>query len=491
MRGRTQSPPGARAGAGWLRGRTPHWRLDISTRWFAGGPEASVPGEGRRQKKCVGKSNKLSGGVFSSPTDLVDLWRHSPAFFPDGDFISPKFCIVSVRRVNRLMTTRRCALCGLQFKGKSSESSPCPSELPPRCAEYARGKTNAAGDPDVPEAAIVVSNLERPLDLKGARSMAQLYSSASITCPTHAGLLREVGVKGLVSHTDLSPLDLALPGAVRLVFGSEGQAEKALSALDSIRRGCLTTRAAYDKSHHRLHNSAGKQCRKQVSIEQEELRLNPTPVPTVTRHALPQAPPYVAPPKELRGHALPPLDEVLEAGLGVDMGYRTRSVAAAAAHPEPGAAEVEATEAAVAAEAAAVAEAAAAAEAAMADKSPGATPKTVPKPAPVKRKRAVLGSHTPYRHLNEEERKEHRALRAEALRAAHAGLTRWVQAVRKARLTAGQRRRRWISRRLTVVLEGLDTAHEEDTTLLHRGALVQLPERPHRRPREAHVRWVG
>ena len=36
MRGRTQSPPGARVGAGWLRGRTHHWRLDISTRWFAG-----------------------------------------------------------------------------------------------------------------------------------------------------------------------------------------------------------------------------------------------------------------------------------------------------------------------------------------------------------------------------------------------------------------------------------------------------------------------
>jgi len=35
MRGRTQSPPGARVGAGWLRGRTHHWRLDISTRWFA------------------------------------------------------------------------------------------------------------------------------------------------------------------------------------------------------------------------------------------------------------------------------------------------------------------------------------------------------------------------------------------------------------------------------------------------------------------------
>ena len=253
------------------------------------------------------------------------------------------------------------------------------------------------------------------------------YTRPSLTtCLTHAGFLREVGVKGLVkgSHTDLSPL---LPGAVRLVFSSKGQAEKALSALDSVRRGCLTTRAAYDKSHHRLHSSAGKQCRRQVSIEQEELRLNPTPVPKVTRQAPPQAPPYVAPPKELRGHAMPPLDDVLEAGLGVDMGYRTRSVAA---RPEPGAAEVEA------AEAAAAADAAAAAEAAMTDKSPGATPKTVPKPAPLNR--AALGSHTPYRHLNEEEQKEHRALRAEALRAAHAGLTRWVQAVKKARLAAAE-----------------------------------------------------
>ena len=143
-----------------------------------------------------------------------------------------------------------------------------------------------------------------------------------------------MGVKGLVkgSHTDLSPLDLALPGAVRLVSGSEAQAEKALSALDSIRRGCLTTRAAYDKSRHRLHNSAGKcrkQCRKQVSMEQEELRLNPTPVPTVTRHALPQAPPYVAPPKELRDHAMPPQDEVLEAGLGVDILQPARELCAA------------------------------------------------------------------------------------------------------------------------------------------------------------------
>ena len=100
------------------------------------------------------------------------------------------------------------------------------------------------------------------------------------------------------------------------------------------------------------------------------------------------------------------------------------------ARPEPGAAKVEA------AEAAAAADAAAAAEAAMTDKSPGATPKTVPKPAPLNR--AALGSHTPYRHLNEEEQKEHRALRAEALRAAHAGLTRWVQAVKKARLAAAE-----------------------------------------------------
>eukprot|EP00964_Phaeocystis_antarctica_P017965 scaffold9970_cov36-Phaeocystis_antarctica.AAC.1 len=63
MRGRTQSPPGARVGAEWLRGRTHHWRLDISTRWFAGAQRRASRETGRRQKKSVGKTNMLSGGV--------------------------------------------------------------------------------------------------------------------------------------------------------------------------------------------------------------------------------------------------------------------------------------------------------------------------------------------------------------------------------------------------------------------------------------------
>eukprot|EP00964_Phaeocystis_antarctica_P078041 scaffold48526_cov42-Phaeocystis_antarctica.AAC.1 len=51
MRGRTQSPPGARVGAGGLRGRTHHWRLDISPGWFATGGQ-------RRASRQTGVARK-------------------------------------------------------------------------------------------------------------------------------------------------------------------------------------------------------------------------------------------------------------------------------------------------------------------------------------------------------------------------------------------------------------------------------------------------
>ena len=50
-------------GAGGLRGRKHHWRLDISPCWFAGGAEASLPGEGHSKRKSVGKLHALSGEV--------------------------------------------------------------------------------------------------------------------------------------------------------------------------------------------------------------------------------------------------------------------------------------------------------------------------------------------------------------------------------------------------------------------------------------------
>ena len=54
----------------------------------------------------------------------------------------------------------RCALCGLECRGKTA---PCPVELSPDCAVFAHEK-QALGDPAVAEKTIVVSNLERPFD---------------------------------------------------------------------------------------------------------------------------------------------------------------------------------------------------------------------------------------------------------------------------------------------------------------------------------------
>eukprot|EP00964_Phaeocystis_antarctica_P126216 scaffold89952_cov30-Phaeocystis_antarctica.AAC.1 len=78
MRGRTQSPPGARVGAGGLQGRTHHWQLDISPGWFAGGQRRASRERGLA-KKIRGKTNKLSAGVSRCLTSLnrssAFLWK--------------------------------------------------------------------------------------------------------------------------------------------------------------------------------------------------------------------------------------------------------------------------------------------------------------------------------------------------------------------------------------------------------------------------------
>ena len=63
-----------------------------------------------------------------------------------------------------------CAYCGLQIRDKLSR--PCPAELPPACGAHAKAN-EAAGDPDVAETALHVSNLERPIEtseMHGARA---------------------------------------------------------------------------------------------------------------------------------------------------------------------------------------------------------------------------------------------------------------------------------------------------------------------------------
>eukprot|EP00964_Phaeocystis_antarctica_P100477 scaffold66091_cov35-Phaeocystis_antarctica.AAC.1 len=85
MRGRTQSPPGARVGAGGLRGRTHHWRLDISPGWIAGGqrrankcksyrPVSVTPMEYRVMMKAV--QLKLQGAVEAvlGRTQMAHMW---------------------------------------------------------------------------------------------------------------------------------------------------------------------------------------------------------------------------------------------------------------------------------------------------------------------------------------------------------------------------------------------------------------------------------
>ena len=63
-----------------------------------------------------------------------------------------------------------CAYCGVQIR--KNGGFPCPAELPPECGAYAKAH-EAFGDPDVPETALHVSNLERPIEtsaVRGARA---------------------------------------------------------------------------------------------------------------------------------------------------------------------------------------------------------------------------------------------------------------------------------------------------------------------------------
>eukprot|EP00964_Phaeocystis_antarctica_P028618 scaffold16147_cov65-Phaeocystis_antarctica.AAC.1 len=63
FRARFLQGQGVRVKAVGLRVKTDATSHDISPRWFAGGAEASFPGEGPSRKKSVGKTNKLSGRV--------------------------------------------------------------------------------------------------------------------------------------------------------------------------------------------------------------------------------------------------------------------------------------------------------------------------------------------------------------------------------------------------------------------------------------------
>ena len=124
---------------------------------------------------------------------------------------------------------------------------------------------------------------------------------------------------------------LVRPDSVRLVFTSVEHAVAARAKISGARRGSRVARATYDKSAHRLHYSTAERCSRQVGDATAEQRLNPVPEPVQTRHAPPQVPAYVPPPKKpLRGLAKPTLDDVVEPGLGVDLGFKLRSDTAAA-----------------------------------------------------------------------------------------------------------------------------------------------------------------
>ena len=70
----------------------------------------------------------------------------------------------------RPMGKPKCALCGAEIRG---ESRPCPPELPPQCVAVARER-DAPGDPEKPESALVVTNLEQPVSVDAIRGVFRL-----------------------------------------------------------------------------------------------------------------------------------------------------------------------------------------------------------------------------------------------------------------------------------------------------------------------------
>ena len=169
----------------------------------------------------------------------------------------------------RVLAYPCCAYCGLQIR--TSTSRPCPAELPPKCVAFARA-AEAAGDPDVAEVALRVSNLERPVDtaaMEGACPTVCLSASRfPRALPTCAEWLLASKLvrsrRDVAAVADVSPEDASQAGAVKITFRDKEVAADARTQLHGMRYSSATMRAVFDKSHHKLHHSAGKQCRTAV-----------------------------------------------------------------------------------------------------------------------------------------------------------------------------------------------------------------------------------
>ena len=134
-------------------------------------------------------------------------------------FFIPLLTQVCGYRASTTMSKPSCALCGCEIRG---ESRPCPMELPPQCAVVARER-EAPGDPEKPELALIVSNLERPTTVDALCGVLPLLSPRARpehALTAHACTVCADWLSGLgVTHVAVQAA-LVRPDSVRLVFTS-------------------------------------------------------------------------------------------------------------------------------------------------------------------------------------------------------------------------------------------------------------------------------